>query len=192
MQDHEVYEEATLVQSGVYRLRRGDGTWVTKGRGFADRNIPWEEVLDAWRKGAWTLAVVSKDRFIGLGAALPGERWEMWRRFVSIPKELQLTAIGKRWDLVPPDRWTAETNPATGPTRTEPTDPFLMGLVRGVEDLESTAWKPKFEDPDVRTAEEGAESVESALPAVELVGPSELGYGENALRTLEPAQVPTP
>ena len=157
------FDEAILVQSGVYRLRKADGTWVSRGRGFAERNVPWDSVLAAWKKGARTLEVVGKQQFIGLGAVLPGERWEVWRRFVSIPKELQLTAIGKRWDLVPPSRWTSERNPATGPTRTEPTDPFLLGLARGVEDLESAPWNPKFEDPDIRTAEEGAESVEGSF-----------------------------
>lgn len=159
--DHEDFEEATLVQSGIYRLRGSDGKWDVRGRGFADRNVPWEEVLAAWKQGARTLEVPGRQQFIGLGAVLPGERWELWRRFVTLPKELQLTAIGKRWDVVPPSRWTREVNPATGPTRTEPTDPFLMGLARGVEDMESTSWKPKFEDQGVRTAEEAVESVES-------------------------------
>jgi len=80
---------------------------------------------------------------------------------VPLAKELQLTAIGKRWDVIPPSRWTSEANPATGPTHTEPTDPLAMGLARGVEDMESAPWVPKFEDPGERTAEEGAESVEA-------------------------------
>jgi hypothetical protein len=88
---------------------------------------------------------------------------DLWRRFTSIPKELQLTAIGKRWDSVPPSRWTPEDDPATGPHRTEATDPFLMGLARGVEDMESTPWTPKFEDPEARTAEEGEETSEGGL-----------------------------
>jgi hypothetical protein len=70
--DLEVFEEATLVQSGVYPLRRPDGTWVTLGRRFAERSIPWEEVLGAWRAGAQTLDFVGKQQFIGLGAVLPG------------------------------------------------------------------------------------------------------------------------
>lgn len=36
-----------------------------------------------------------------------------------------------------------------------------MGLARGVEDMESTPWKPKFEDPAVLTAEEGEENLAS-------------------------------
>jgi hypothetical protein len=164
--DLKAFEAATLVQSGVYRLQRPDGTWESRGRGFAERDIPWDEVLAAWGRGEQTLEVVGKERFIGLGAVLMNDRFDLWRQFVPIPKELQLTAIGKRWDLHPPGRWTPSDNPATRPHQTEPTDPFLMGLARGVEDMESTPWKPKFEDPNERTAEEGEESAESMVRLV--------------------------
>ena len=159
--DLETFEAATLVQSGVYRLQLADGTWETRGRGFADRDIPWDEVLAAWGRGEQTLEIVGKERFIGIGAALSNDRMDLWRRFMPLSKELQLTAIGKRWDLNPPSRWTSSDNPGARPQTTEPTDPFQMGLARGVEDMESTPWKPKFEDAASLTAEEGEESVES-------------------------------
>ena len=158
--DLESFEAATLVQSGVYRLQKPDGKWQARGRGFAERDIPWDDVLAAWSRGDQTLEIVGKERFIGIGAALSNDRMDLWRRFIPLPKELQLTAIGKRWDLSPPGRWTPSDNPGTRPQRTEPTDPFLMGLARGVEDMESTPWVPKFDKPDALTAEEG-ESLES-------------------------------
>jgi hypothetical protein len=156
------FQAATLVQSGVYRLQRADGSWETRGRGFAERDIPWDDVLAAWGRGEEILQIVGKERFIGLGFALMNDRFDVWRRFMVLPKDLPLTAIGKRWDLHPPSRWTSSDNPATRPHLTEPTDPFLMGLARGVEDMESTPWTPKFEDSEAMTAEEGEESVESA------------------------------
>jgi hypothetical protein len=159
--DLKTFEAATLVQSGVSRLQEADGSWETRGRGFAERDIPWADVLAAWSRGEQTLEIVGKDRFIGLGAVLMNDRFDLWRRFIPVPKELQLTAIGKRWDKHPPSRWTPGDNPATHPHETEPTDPFLMGLARGVENMESAPWTPKFEDPEARTAEEGEESVES-------------------------------
>lgn len=161
--DLEQFEAATLVQSGVYRLLGSDGEWETKGRGFAERDIPWDAVLAAWGRGEKTLQIVGRERFIGIGAALSNDRMDLWRRFLFLPKDLQLTAIGKRWDLHPPNEWTPSDNPAIKPHRTEPTDPFLMGLARGVEDMESKSWTPKFEDPDLKTAEEGEESVEGRI-----------------------------
>ncbi len=161
--DLERFEAATLVQSGVYRLLGSDGKWTTRARGLAERDIPWDDVLMAWTRGDHTLQVVGRERFIGIGAALSNDRMDLWRRFRVLPKDLQLTAIGKRWDLHPPNEWTPSDNPATRPHRTEPTDPFLMGLARGVEDMESKPWTPKFEDPYLKTAEEGEESAESGV-----------------------------
>ena len=89
------------------------------------------------------------------------DRFDLCRRFLPIPKELQLTAIRKRWDLVPPSRWTRTDNPVKKPHRTELTDPHLMGPARGAEVLESTPWLPKFEDQD-RWTEEEEKFVESA------------------------------
>ena len=106
---------------------------------------------------------MGKERFIGIGAALTSQRMDLWRRFMPLPKELQLTAIGKRWDKQPPSRWTPNNNPGTRPQATEPTDPFLMGLARWVKDMESTPWTPKFKNPDQLTAEEGEESVEGGV-----------------------------
>jgi hypothetical protein len=158
--DLEEFEAATLVQSGVYRLRRADGSWVTRGRGYAERSVSWDEVDVAWRECKTTLEVVGRDQFVGLGAVVSTGRWDLWRRFVRVPKTLQLTATGKRWDKHPPGRWTRADNPATRPHLTEPTDPFLLGLARGAEGMESTPWVPKFEDPAALTAEEAAESLE--------------------------------
>ena len=74
------------------------------------------------------------------------------RRALRVPTALHFTATGKRWDTHPPRRWTRVDNPATRPHPTEPTDPFLMGLARGAQGMESTPWVPKFEDATVLTA----------------------------------------
>jgi hypothetical protein len=83
------------------------------------------------------------------------DRFDLWRGFILLPKEPQLTAFGKRWDRHPPIRWTPSDNPAMKSHRTEPTDPFLDGLPRGVLDMASTPRVPKFEDSSAPTAENG-------------------------------------
>ena len=146
----EALSEATIVQSGVYRLKKADGSWVAYGRGYADKELPWEDIDAAWRAGNRNLAVRSRSRFIGLGAAIQSDRWDVWRRFVPLPREVQLAAVGKRIDRHLPPAWTPDDNPATRPHRTEAYDPVgLEGY-----DPESTPWRPKWEDPGARTVED--------------------------------------
>lgn len=146
----ETFQAATIVQSGVYRLQKSDGKWLTYGRGYADKQLPWPRIDRAWRNGKRKLTVRSRKRFIGVGAALQSADWSRWRRFVPIPREVELSAVGKRIDLHLPRTWTPEDNPATRPHETEPYDPVIM---EGY-DPESTPWRPKWEDPGAGTVED--------------------------------------
>ena len=66
----ETFESATIVQSGVYRLKKSDGKWETHGRGFADKNLPWGRIRQGWTRGKRKLDATGRRRFIGLGAAI--------------------------------------------------------------------------------------------------------------------------
>jgi hypothetical protein len=147
----ETFESATIVQSGVYRLRKPDGKWESHGRGFADKHLPWGRIRWGWTRGKRKLKVTGRRRrFIGLGAAIQWDAWERWGRFEQIPREIELCAVGKRLDLHLPPTWTAEDNPATRPHETEAYDPVgLEGY-----DPESTPWRPKWEDPSTTTVED--------------------------------------
>jgi hypothetical protein len=153
----EVFDSATIVQSGVYRLRNPDGTWETHGRGFADRHLPWGRVRWGWMRGTRKLNVTgSRRRFIGLGAAIQWDAWDRWRRFERIPREIELCAVGKRIDLHAPPTWTPENNPSTRPHETEAYDPVgLEGY-----DPESTPWRPKWADPGATTLEDWELTIE--------------------------------
>ena len=146
----EAFQAATIVQSGVYRLLKTDGSWVAYGRGYADKELPWEDIDRTWRAGLRIVVIPPRTRFIGLGAAIQSDRWDLWRNFVPIPRQVQLSAVGKRIDLHVPPSWTPENNPATQPHRTEAYDPVTLEDY----DLESTPWRPKWEDPGAGTVED--------------------------------------
>lgn len=153
------FQSATIVQSGVYRLHKADGSWETHGRGFADKNLPWGRIRWGWLHGKRKLTVTGRRRrFIGLGAAIQWDDWDHWCRFEPIPREIQLAAVGKRVDLHLPPAWTPEDNPATRPHETEAYDPVTL---EGY-DPESTPWRPKWEDPDARTVEDWELTAEGA------------------------------
>lgn len=153
----ERFDAATIVQSGVYRLKRPDGTWVAYGRGYADKELPWESIDQAWRQGKRKLTVLSRKRFVGLGAAIQTGDWTLWRRFVTIPRGVQLSAVGKRIDLHMPPSWTPDDNPAVRPHLTEPYDPVTLESY----DPESTPWRPKWENPSAATVEDWELTAES-------------------------------
>lgn len=155
----EEFKAATIVQSGVYRLFKDDGQWVAYGRGYADKDLPWGRIDRAWRAGKRELTALSRrKRFIGLGATLQSKDWSLWRRFIPLPRDVQLAAVGKRSDLHPPPTWTPEDNPATRPHLTEPYDPVVM---EGY-DPESIPWRPKWEDPRAGTVEDWELTAEAA------------------------------
>ncbi|HEV2317309.1 MAG TPA: DNA polymerase [Thermoplasmata archaeon] len=147
----EEFHRATVVQSGVYRLQLANGKWETHGRGFAEKNLPWGRIRRGWMQGVRKLnATGRRKRFIGLGAAIQWDAWDRWRSFERIPRNVQLSAVGKRIDQHPVPGWTPEHNPATKPHRTDAYDPVrLEGY-----DPESTPWRPKWEDPGAETVED--------------------------------------
>lgn len=147
------------MQTGVYRLLQPDGKWKAYRRGYADKELPWRRIDRAWRTGRRELTVRSRKRFIGVGAALQTGEWDLWRRFLPIPREVQLAAVGKRIDLHLPPTWTPSDNPATRPHETEPYDPVTL---EGY-DPESTPWRPKWEVPEAGTVEDWELTAESAV-----------------------------
>jgi hypothetical protein len=154
----ETYDSATIVQSGVYRLLSKDGRWKNFGRGYADGDLPWDEVEAAWRGVRGTLSIESREQFIGLGAVALTGRWSLWRTWMKIPRSLNLKATGKRWDLHLQSQWTSDDNPGTRPHSTEPTLPISLMNAH----IESAPWVPKFEDSGALSYEDG-ETVESAV-----------------------------
>ena len=157
----EQFQRATVVHAGVYRLQGTDGKWETHGRGFADKNLPWGRIRWGWIHGKRKLNTTGRrKRFIGLGAAIHGDDWGHWRRFESIPREVQLSAVGKRIDHHPVPNWSLSDNPATKPYRTDAYDPVrLEGY-----DPESTPWRPKWENPGAGTVEDWELSCEAGRP----------------------------
>ncbi len=169
----EQFQSATIVQSGVYRLKRADGKWETHGRGFVDKNLPWGRIRWGRSKGKRRLNFSGRRRpFIGLGAAFQWDdwdHWDHWRRFERIPREVQLAAVGKRVDLHLPVTWTPEDNPANRPHETEAYDPVTL---EGYNP-ESTPWRPKWEDPGAGTVEDWELTAEGGSAQ-----PHQLGSGD--------------
>lgn len=159
----EEFQRATVVQSGVYRLQGADGKWETHGRGFADKNLPWGRIRRGWKQGSRKLnATGRRRRFIGLGAAIQWDDWAHWRRFERMPREVQLSAVGKRIDRHPVPDWTPDNNPATRPHETEAYDPVAL---EGY-DPESTPWRPKWEEPGAGTVEDWELTAERASQSI--------------------------
>ncbi len=104
----ETFDAMQSLQSGVYRLQK-DGEWITRARGFANRNVPWDLVNEGWMNGAQTVTHVLK-RFIGHRWASHQSRYHA-RTWASVPKEIRLGAVGKRY-LAPKPKFTAMDNPS--------------------------------------------------------------------------------
>lgn len=85
----------TIAQSGVYWLLTDEG-WVSKYRGFDPGCLEREYVLDAWQTSSKVKAQTT--RFIGMGSALAmkEEDWSTWRRWLTMPRELDPVPTGKR------------------------------------------------------------------------------------------------
>lgn len=87
----EVYDGVTVVQAGVYWLRKEKewgSAWVEKYRGFDKSSLVREDILEAWRRGDSTYPAPST-RFVGMGAALNGS-FKDWRKWKTTERELNL------------------------------------------------------------------------------------------------------
>lgn len=101
------WEEAILVQAGVYFLRclpgcactddRRGHQWHPKYRGFDAGSIDPDEILRAWRRRDDILKVPAT-RFITLGSALSGKHFKRWCRWETTDRDLMLYGgDGKRF-----------------------------------------------------------------------------------------------
>jgi hypothetical protein len=102
-------------QSGVYRTLREGGDpetaddWVTHGRGFANRNVPWDLINDGWRHGLPTVSY-AVERFIGHRWARAQSKYAA-RSWSLVSKTIHLGAVGKRY-VAPAPVYTDGDNPA--------------------------------------------------------------------------------
>jgi hypothetical protein len=102
------YDGIQILQSGVYRLRQGV-TWLpSKGRGFGDRRVPWEDIVRAWDAGQTVAEVKLKDRFVSHRFADARNRLELGGEWEPVKRQVSIVATGKRADL----RGWATVNPA--------------------------------------------------------------------------------
>lgn len=105
----ECYDGLQILQSGVYRLLKGP-QWDGRGRGFANRRVPWEAIVQGWQRGLPSIQH-GVEAFIGHRRARAQPRLTP-RTWVHIPREIRLGAVGKR-HIAPPPVYTSSTNPAT-------------------------------------------------------------------------------
>lgn len=93
--EEEKYNGLTIVQAGIYWLRKGDD-WEVKYRGFDQGSLVRDAILEAWRNGGSYFATVT--RFVGLGSALSSDNyWDRWRTWDTSARELNIYPIGKRF-----------------------------------------------------------------------------------------------
>ncbi len=93
------YNGIQILQSGVYRLRKND-TWLpSKGRGFGDRSVPWDDIVSAWNEGKTVAEVKLKDRFVSHRFADVRNRLELGGEWEPVNRRVSVVATGKRADL---------------------------------------------------------------------------------------------
>jgi hypothetical protein len=92
------YEEMVSLQSGVYRLRDVDG-WHSFGRGFGERDLPWDRIVAGWHARQREIAYeLRKPRFVGHRLAFQTDP-STWRKWIPVTKKISLGAVGKRTDV---------------------------------------------------------------------------------------------
>lgn len=84
----EEYDGIISVQSGLYWLKKG-GEWKTRTRGFTSREITREKVLEAWSRRE-TRLVIPCVRFCSLSKAIIEERFNEWRKWITVKKEVDI------------------------------------------------------------------------------------------------------
>lgn len=101
------------VQSGVYFYwRKDEDTPKAYYRGFDKGQLSPDKIMRAYRLGEKRLNATST-RFIGMGTALVGARWQQWRSWPTISRELSLSPLGtKRYDHWESERWLSRDNPS--------------------------------------------------------------------------------
>ena len=87
------YDGLKLVQSGIY-CWLVDGVWEYHYRGLDGGSLTVEALNAAWRRGDVTLPL-PHTRFMGLGLALASKQMEVWRRFVTTSKVLNITGYAE-------------------------------------------------------------------------------------------------
>ena len=133
------YDGIQILTSGVYRLRSGR-KWKTKGRGFGDRKVPWDDIVRGWKAGERDIRAPTKPRFrthrlaARMNAPEIAGTWEP-----TGARRLNLRAAGKRVDLPQEERGGA--SPADRLYFTEPLAP-VFGPVESAPNLPSWLTEP--------------------------------------------------
>lgn len=160
--DWEAFEihDLMLIQSGFSTYIRDDERkW--KNRGFSSKGIDLDKIESAWYSNG--VLELSDIRFIGLQTALLRKDWSVWRKWLSVPKKIDMfNAAGRMfmpndsvgWGLVGLDKPEAIRQARNG--KSVPLLPWIQGwspvLVEtgGV----SVAYKPKSNWTDAYTMKE--------------------------------------
>lgn len=90
----ESYDGMTLVQPGVYFLRKGD-SWYAKYRGFDKGSLDREAIVQCWEHSCTTYQA-TLTRFVGMGSCVGTGNWSQWQQWPSEVRELSLVPSGKR------------------------------------------------------------------------------------------------
>ncbi len=94
---HGPFELGFFLQPGVYAVLHPDG-WRYKSRGFLEREIPWQEIMERWPAfNDWECTV---RRFITMGRALQSRALEWpgtWCQWVETTRVLHYPAYDRWW-----------------------------------------------------------------------------------------------
>lgn len=100
------YKSLTYLKSGMYWATKADGNEVEKTRGINKGTLTREQVIEGIYETEKLPA--EQTRFITLGQALY-QNFDLWRRWITAPKQISPTIWGKRIDCPWPEYWQKET-----------------------------------------------------------------------------------
>ena len=168
------YEGIQILQSGVYRLRKNE-TWLpSKGRGFGERRVPWDDIVKAWDAGQTVAEVRLKDRFVSHRFADARNRLELGGEWEPVKRRVSVVATGKRADL---PGWQS-VNPARSLRWTE-----SEGIGISEFDLSAPNPPPWEIEPQGQTETQLSPCLESPAPPIpEGAGPREAAAAPHAHR----------
>lgn len=142
------WDGATIVQSGLYWLHRGDET-LAHTRGIDVDAITWRDALRAWREGAKTIDA-DVTRFQSVGRA----QQQGWRKLASWVTESRRIAVHP-WATKRAPRTNAEGFPLVRPDRgfcpTDAADTLRWHGGGGLTTPTGVPWAHYDPDPESRT-----------------------------------------
>lgn len=136
---------------GSVRCREATCGWSSLTehyRGFDPDTLSPETVMEAWLMG-YPTCYSESTRYVTLGrATLTETAFKKWRRWLTEERSLDVCAVGKREDRIPPGQWRGSVSPLAGLLPTDPADPH---------ELDSTQYRIVLSD---EAGEQSADAME--------------------------------